>query len=443
MDKYILRKAPNGYLVFSVREMGRKQLVGQVDQKGKFDLNDDSTAPADLELALKNRLTLEAELSATDTQSRLLALADLIGETCQLIDDDTLRLSDASADMLIKAAYDLRSAVVSANINQQIESGNSVAQTPEYHLDSALHLVRQNKNSEALAALKQAEMAGYSNRAYLNEIKAGIHLSLNDIDAAFDALSLACAAHASPARPARALLSRFLKKGHSAFFAGWLTAFADGIEQSWVHGLQAQIALHEGNESKAIEEYKTALTLDPTNLNSARALVDMAFRTNDMALARKVFEIADQTVTEAAHMQNALARLRMDEKDFESAMNATASAVEQEPDNSNFWFVRGVSLRRGDKLTEALAAFETAVNLNPNAAFSFYNLSLCAAQLFMKDRALSAAKRAVELAPENLSFAANLFSLDGTAPKTISQRDTGMQPKGKRKQVNSDWPRLG
>ena len=189
MDKYILRKAPNGYLVFSVREMGRKQLVGQVDQKGKFDLNDDSTAPADLELALKNRLTLEAELSATDTQSRLLALADLIGETCQLIDDDTLRLSDASADMLIKAAYDLRSAVVSANINQQIESGNSVAQTPEYHLDSALHLVRQNKNSEALAALKQAEMAGYSNRAYLNEIKAGIHLSLNDIDAAFDALS--------------------------------------------------------------------------------------------------------------------------------------------------------------------------------------------------------------------------------------------------------------
>ena len=81
MDKYILRKAPNGYLVFSVREMGRKQLVGQVDQKGKFDLNDDSTAPADLELALKNRLTLEAELSATDTQSRLLALADLIGET--------------------------------------------------------------------------------------------------------------------------------------------------------------------------------------------------------------------------------------------------------------------------------------------------------------------------------------------------------------------------
>ncbi|MEX0969613.1 MAG: tetratricopeptide repeat protein [Paracoccaceae bacterium] len=412
-------------------------------------MNDDVAAPTELAAAFNRRLKLESNLASDADQSRALELTDLMAETCQMIDDHTLKLSDASADLLIKAAYDLRSAVVSATINQQIETGATAVQTPEFHLDSALHLIRQNKNTEALAALKQAEAAGYSNRAYLNEIKAGVQLSLNNIEPAFDALSLACAAHASPARPARTLLTRFLKKGHSARFADWLRAFSAGIEQSWVHSLLAQIALHDTNEPEAVKEYKAALKLDPTSLNAARALVDIAFRSNDMKLARAVFDLAAPTVVEAAHMQNALARLLMDEKDFDAAMKATASAVEQEPDNSNFWFIRGISLRRGEKLAEALTAFETAVALNPDAAFSFHNLSLCAAQLDLTQRALSAAQRAAELAPANAAFIANLVALGGkkpeipaVAPKTAKARKPAPNSKPKAAK-NANWPRLG
>jgi len=449
MDKYILRRMPVGYKLFGLRDLGRKQLIGMVDAEGIFNLNDDATAPADLVAALARR-------SAIDINNTAAQITNQIGEFCNAIESGAFKLDDATTDLLIKAAYDLRSTVVSGTIDLHRKMDVETEKTPEYYLDFSLHLTRQNKNEEALSALKDAEAAGYSNRAYLNEIKAGICLSLKDVDGAFDALSLACGGAASPARPARALLPRFLKNGHSQKFSAWLKAFSDGIQQSWVHNMLARIAEHEGDAQGAISQNRLALKLDPTSYSAGRALIDAAFNTSDMDLARDVFKLAAANVSESAHMQNALARLRMDEKDFPAAMAATAIAVAMEPENSNFWFIRGVSLRRGGALEDAMSAFETAVALTPTAAYSHYNLSLCAAQLKNMELANRAAQTAVELAPNNQTFAAQLAVVIASAPPTnpetapVKKKPIAVSAKAKiatkataTKPNNPNWPRLG
>lgn len=450
MDKYILRRAPKGYQLFGVREMGRKQVLGSVNFKGVIALTDTTTVPADIKAATVRRTALEAAAKSSPHAAKALDLADRIANLCLEIETATLQLDETTTDLLIKAAYDLRSTVVTGTIDAQRLTASAEDISPEYHLDLALHLVRQNKNTEALAALKQAEALGYSNRSYLNEIKAGICLSLNDQDGSFDALSLACAGAASPARPARALLPRYLKKGYGDAFSKWLVAFSDGVKQSWVHNILARIAEHDGDTEGAVEQNLLALKLDPTSLTAARALVDSAFRTGDMDLARKTFALAAANAIDAAHMQNALARLRMDEKDFAAAMEASAKAIALEPENSNFWFIRGVSLRRGGALPEAFDALQTAVSLNPSAAFSYYNLSLCAAQLSHPDIALSAAQKALELAPNNQTFLAQLTALGAkpaqaraaTAKSKAKQKPASKTAKPS-KPKNANWPRLG
>ena len=63
------------------------------------------------------------------------------------------------------------------------------------------------------------------------------------------------------------------------------------------------------------------------------------------------------------------------------------------------WYNRGVELARKGCYSEAIACYETALEITPNFANAFYNQACCYALLGFADLALDNLQRAVEFMP--------------------------------------------
>ena len=108
--------------------------------------------------------------------------------------------------------------------------------------------------------------------------------------------------------------------------------------------------------------------------------------------------VAVNPVAKGAHLN--LSAALMDQGYFDDALAAIETAVQLDPDSYRVHFNLGLILAELGRHDEALAAIETAVQLDPDSSMVQSNLGLILAELGRYDEALAAASRAIEIDPK-------------------------------------------
>lgn len=149
---------------------------------------------------------------------------------------------------------------------------------------------------------------------------------------------------------------------------------------------QGDAAFWQGDLNSAIENYRSATTVDPTNINILYELVRML-------IYRSYGDV-----------RNA--------KDVDEAQNWASQAVSYAPQNERSYAINCFALLTASKSEDAVRACNQALQLNPNDADAHAYLSLSYYDLGRNSTALSEGKTAVDLQPQSIDAqTAYAFSL--------------------------------
>ncbi len=114
-----------------------------------------------------------------------------------------------------------------------------------------------------------------------------------------------------------------------------------------------------------------------------------------------------QTSTPGAHPQISTPKvagsLHLKAKRFQEALAAFEQAIQLDPDDASIYNGKGLTLSELKRYQEALAAFEQAIGLNPYFANAYINKGMMLNQLKRYQEALPAFERAIQLEPTNAS----------------------------------------
>jgi tetratricopeptide (TPR) repeat protein len=178
-------------------------------------------------------------------------------------------------------------------------------------------------------------------------------------------------------------------------------------EQYFERGkLYAELKQHEN----ALEDFRRAAALNPRHPDPRVQLAFSAMNLKKLELARETLEKAQQDFPKAVVVQNALAVLHAELKQYDKAVAAyeRTEVLAQESNielNHEFYFFYGAACERNGDRDRAALLFEKAIELNPRHANALNYLGYMWADNGMNlDRALDLIKRAVELEPDNAAF---------------------------------------
>lgn len=132
----------------------------------------------------------------------------------------------------------------------------------------------------------------------------------------------------------------------------------------------------EGAHARATNALLEAKQYDPINPGYHLLGAQLAARTGDLALAREEISTAlalKRNFTQALYLS---AQLDIGEGNAESAIATTRAIITLEPKNPTRYFQLGVLLSASDQLPEAIAAFQSAITLDPQYANARYLLAL-------------------------------------------------------------------
>ncbi len=121
-----------------------------------------------------------------------------------------------------------------------------------------------------------------------------------------------------------------------------------------------------GLTDRAIELYERALQLDPSNQNVLAGLGEVYVKTGFYSKARGYYEKLFALYPQAAAVHRArYAASFYQQKDFANAFIHITLALEQEPENADFWLLSAKAQRGFNRLSEALKDLDTALLLAP------------------------------------------------------------------------------
>jgi tetratricopeptide (TPR) repeat protein len=203
---------------------------------------------------------------------------------------------------------------------------------------------------------------------------------------------------------------------HAAFFGPGSTVSFDAVSLN----ISGDIRYQNGDIDGAIQEFKTALLLDPSDVNVHNSLGVCYGILSDYDNALIEFqEAARLDPNEVMALYN-LGLINMLTGDTEKALQYFLEAGEKEDDIFEITFQIGnVYLKMGQP-EKAKKSFEKAVTLNSESGPAFRCLGECFNAMNMTDDAVSAYKKAIRQNPndaESLSALGYLFDLLGENPE--------------------------
>ncbi len=180
-----------------------------------------------------------------------------------------------------------------------------------------------------------------------------------------------------------------------------------GATESSLLPLRAAVHRIEGEPEKALEIYREAVRVDPTQAPLWWELVGLT-----AALDRdRLDEVLQQALQ--AHPDDerilvvSVGRLR-EAGLADQALATLRSALDRQPDSVSLWAVLGDYLRELDRFEESLDCFERALAIDPYFARAHFGKGLAIGQ---REAAVESFAAAAQLAPENVVYVYHFGSI--------------------------------
>lgn len=175
---------------------------------------------------------------------------------------------------------------------------------------------------------------------------------------------------------------------------------------------RAQRALREERWPEARREIDAALAIDPNSAaaNHALALLDARVGNHQAALERleALSESEDVSSDEAAGLWSDLGNMRLQADQIESAEAAYRRALDLDPNNARAWVNLSIALRRQDRLDDAAQACQRAIEQAPRSPLAWNALGNVYKQQELHSEAAEAYAKARRADPNAYEYAYNL-----------------------------------
>lgn len=189
---------------------------------------------------------------------------------------------------------------------------------------------------------------------------------------------------------------------------------AGGGSSPEIHNNLGRIHLGQGDLAAARREFERALELDPESADALLNLASLHAAEGRTAQARHLVERALAVDPSSTAALAQLAELARDRGDLQEAIRLfhEALGVDRQP---FLYLGLGDVLQRAGRLDEAVAAFESALELDPDSALAYYDLGVTYGNQGRYDEAVAAYEKALALEPEGLTAAKALNNLGAIA----------------------------
>lgn len=199
---------------------------------------------------------------------------------------------------------------------------------------------------------------------------------------------------------------------HAAFFGPGSTVFFDTISLN----ISGDRLYQEDDINGAIEEFKTALMLDPLNVNVHNSLGVCYGALGALEKALEHFEQAIQIDPEEIMALHNAGIINILTNNKDNALELLLKAESMGEDIFEVAFQAGKLYLEKREFGKARELLEKAVKLRPKSGTAFRYLGECYAAIQMTDEAVSAYKKSIRLNPNDaysLSALGYLFDLQG------------------------------
>lgn len=184
--------------------------------------------------------------------------------------------------------------------------------------------------------------------------------------------------------------------------------------------LEASNLADEKQTIMAIQEFKKANEKLPNSLintfSLGETLYEMAEKTNDPVRRKKLLQDAQWAYVRVTNINPdfvlgfyKLSEVTWDLEDYDQALLYIEKGLEEHPKDVILSYSKALALEKLEKRTEAVAAFEMVLEINPKFVFAYNNLAI----LYEEDGDLANAERIYRNAIDNLaSRDKNLFRVN-------------------------------
>lgn len=178
-----------------------------------------------------------------------------------------------------------------------------------------------------------------------------------------------------------------------------------------------QCAGRDADANKAMAEFETASKNERTTKENQTEAEHLVQQANDAAMENDLHGALDflrQALEKepnygAAYSQ--LAKLYYSAGDMDKANEAADKALELDPYQPDFLYVKGKILEKHGRLDEALGAFQRATLVNPKESDAFFEMGVIYQQRHDREKAVAAYRKAVELSPDDADYRKALEAL--------------------------------
>lgn len=147
------------------------------------------------------------------------------------------------------------------------------------------------------------------------------------------------------------------------------------LKRFWLNR-RASVAVLFNRPTRAIEDLKRIVELEPRNEVARAALGNLYAETNDMTSAVKEFSALVQLNPGNADAWFNLGYLYDQRDALEDAERCFRKAIELKPSIDRAWYGLGLILIRAGRLREAIDAFRKNIKLQPFSPYGYYQLGM-------------------------------------------------------------------
>jgi len=199
---------------------------------------------------------------------------------------------------------------------------------------------------------------------------------------------------------------------------------------------------NRGMINEAIEQYRTALRLDPKSVNAYHNFGNALYKKGMLDEAVEKYETALQLDPKSVNAHNNLGVIYFDRGMFDQAEEHYRTALEINPFTANANSNLGnVYLKKG-MVDQAIEQYQIALQINPGNINAHTNLGVAYAARGMTDQAIEQYRTAVQMDPNNIDARNNLGMLyydRGMADQAIEQYRTALLADPKKASVLNNY----
>ncbi len=164
-------------------------------------------------------------------------------------------------------------------------------------------------------------------------------------------------------------------------------------DRGYAHTNKGNILSYQGKHSEAEQAYKQSLRIDPYFPTAYLNLADLYRKIGDEQKAMQTLELGLETIPNNGLMAYSIGLVHIRAKESQQAIDNFKKATELEPDNANFHYVYGLSIKEKSS-TLARKSFNKAYQLSGNPEYLY---ALC--ELMVNEKAFRAEQCIEQLKP--------------------------------------------